>query len=188
MWLSLFVVIGVAAGLITIANSRMLPEMVSRNLLDTNVLRIIMPNTTFGALMMGRVLYFALFVVAIFLLSLNRWTVWLVFILAVYRGFVLVINIWWIIATFGMVMGLGLFLIYLVLFIVLLVLTETVMVYCIRENVWCRRGGLRGNLRWRDWQKPLLIFLSCIVVLAITEFIFYWLVLSRFVFVVPPFV
>ena len=187
-WLGIFALAGIVIGILTIANPRMLPEMISRQLLDSNIMRVIMPNTTFGALMMGRAFYFLLFAVVIFVFSLFKWTVWLVFVMAAYRGFTIVINLWWVVAIFGMGMGFVLFLIYFFILIAQLLLTFVVMVYCVRECSWGRRGGLRGNLRIKEWYKPGLMIAVAILALALVEWFMFWLILSRFVFVVPPFV
>jgi len=188
MWLSLFVVTGVAIGIIGIVNPRIMPTMISLNLIDTNLLRIVRPNTSFGGIIMARAMYFALFCLMIFVFSLSRWTVWLVFVMAAYRGFVTVVNLYWIVATIGMVMGFALFIVYLILFLLLIVLMIIVMIICIRECSWIRKGGFRCNLRWKDWQRHSIVCITTIISFAILEWIMYWLILSRFIYVVPPFV
>jgi len=186
LWLGLFVLIGIVIGIIIVANPRVMPEMISERLLDVNVLRVVRPNTTFGGVIIGRFLLFALFCLGVFLLSLSKWTVWIIYVFAIYRGFVTVINLYWIIATFGLVMGMALFLVYMVLFLILIFIHIIVMMICIRECSWVRRGGMRGSLRWKDWQRFVICFAIMIVVFAIVEFLMYWLILGRFVYIVPP--
>jgi len=186
LWLGLFAVIGVVIGIVVVTNPRITPIMITQNLLDVNILRVVRPNTSFGSIFFGRIFYFLLLCAFAFLVSLHRWTVWIVYVLVGYRGFVVVVNLYWIIAQFGFVVGVALFIVYLLLFIILLALTVCVMMHIIRECSWVRSGGFRGNLRWKDWQRICIIFVSAIVIFTIVEWLLYWTILSKFVYVVPP--
>jgi len=183
VWLMIFVAIGMVLAFTVVFNSKVTPSTISNNLLDSNLLRVIKPNIKFGALMVGRIFYFALFFALVFLVCLHRWTVWLAFPLALFKGFSFIVNMWWIVAKFGFVTGLVLFFFYLVWFIVLLMLVVAVIVYCLRACETCRRGGLRGGLRWREVGKSAGIFLVAVTILAFFEWVSYWLVLSKIVFI-----
>ena len=183
--LGVFILIGMGIGLSVIINPKIKPEMISDNLLDTNLLRSIRPNIGFGAMIMGRVFFCVLFFGVIFLMSLNRFTMWGVAIMLAYRGFALVINLYWVLLKFGFTTGLVLFFIYLVLFLTLVAFYLVAAVFCLRVCAPVRAGGLRGGIRWGEFSHAALTFLCYILAFAIIEWGMYWAVLSKIVFVYP---
>lgn len=184
LWLGFFVVVGIIAGFVTVFNPRITFYNISTGFLDTNLYRVIYPNAGLGILILGRTFSFAIFFALVFAVSLSKWTSWLVFVFSGYQGFSLVINMYWVFAKFGIVSGGVLFLVYVILLLILLCIELCAVVYCLRvcENV--RKGGLRGGMRWHDFFSGCLKFLIVIVVFSFVEWIFYWLIISRIVFVV----
>jgi len=183
IWLGIFVGIGIIFGFVTIFTAKFSVTSVSNGMLDVNLLRVIR-STGFVSIILGRVLDFALLFLGIFLVCMHRWTVFLVFPYVAYRGFSIVVNLYWIFAKFGMFTGLALFLSYLFWFIVLLFIVFAVIIYCMRMCAGVRRGGFRGAIRWNDFARHCGVFLGVICVFAFLEWLVYWLVLSKIVFIV----
>ena len=183
LWLCVFVVIGVVIGLMTAMNARIRVESISTNLLDSNLLRAVRPTASFGGMMIGRMWLFVVSFAIIFVVSLNRWTVFVVFPITAYHGFSIVINMYWVIARFGVPLGSVLLVTYLLILVAVLVLVLVATVYCMRICVPARSGGLRGAINWRCFGRDTLSFLCAITVVALVEYFLYWAILSKFVFV-----
>ena len=183
MWLGLFILIGMILGFVMVFNSKVTADKISNSLLDNNILRIVKPNTSFGGLVLGRLFGFILFFALIFVVCLHRWTVCFVFLLVGYRGFSMVVNLYWTVAKFGLVAGIALFLVYLILFLILLVIFMVAVIFFMRATVGVRRGGFRGGMRWRDFLKGSIMLLFAVTVFAILEWLLYLLVLGKIIFV-----
>jgi len=182
--LGVFALTGVILGLITIFNPRVAADSISRNLIDGNILRVVVNTGIFG-IIMGRLLDFAFVFVLLFLVSLHKWTVVFVFIYAAYRGFAIVINLFWIVAMFGAITGIVLAIVYLIWFIVMLAVVICLSIFILRSLASARRSGIRGGIRWRDLFRNSFRFLIVIVVFASIEWLVYWLILSNLVFALP---
>ena len=184
IWLGLFVVIGVVVGLITVFNARLNIRHISENMLDRNLLRVIRPTAGFGGIIMGRLLAFLMMFTLAFVLCLNRWSVFLIFPVTVYLGFSFVINMYWIFARFGWAMAAPLFLVYFILLPIYLCLVLCAIVYSLRVCAPIRSSGFRGAICWNKLGHGGFTFLVAIFTFALLEFFFFWLVLSRIVFVI----
>ena len=174
IWLSMFTVIGIIVGIMTMFNARLNVRHISEGLLDKNILRVIRPSATIGAVLMGRLTAFALTFALIFIVCLNRWTTLFVFPIAVYHGFAMVINLYWAIARFGAAMGAPLLIVYFILLPILCFLKLCAMVYCMKN---CRP-------MCKTIHHGLLLFAIAAVAIALVECLFFWLILSKIVFVI----
>jgi len=100
-----------------------------------------------------------------------------------YKGFEITVNLYWAITKFGMATGLVLFIAYLVNFTILLIITLAMIIYCLRLCEPVRMGG-RCPLNWNEIFYTSLKFFGALVIFCLCEFIIYWVVLSKLVFVV----
>jgi len=184
LFLGICTLIGVVIAITVVFNPKFNPLLISNNLLDTNLSRVIRPNIGLGAIMMSRLFSFAITFALVFVVCLHRWTVWLVFVMTGYQGFSLFISLYWTISRFGMATGSVLLVVYLLLLLALLVLTYCVIIFCMRNLASARQCGLRGGIRWREFLFSSARFLIAIAIFGFIEWILYWLILSKFVFVV----
>ncbi|MDR0462499.1 MAG: hypothetical protein LBG88_04205 [Christensenellaceae bacterium] len=183
-WLGISVLAGIVIAITVVFNPKFTATLISNNLLDTNLPRVIRPTTGLGAILMARIFAFAIIFGLVFALTLHKWTVFLVFPIAGYKGFEIFINLYWTITKFGMATGTVLFVCYFIILLALLVLTLAMMVFCMRFCEPIRLGGFRGGVQWKCFWPPAIKFLVAIVIFAIGEYFIYWLLLSKFVFVV----
>jgi hypothetical protein len=183
IFLGIFVLIGIVLGVMTAFNTRIKVDHISKNLLDTNLLRVVRPTASFFGIMLGRIFFFALTFVILFVLCLNRWSSFLVFGIATYHGFNMIINFYYIFARFGATGGV-LFAVYFLLFPILIFLTMVATVYCLRVCEPIRHGGFRGGICMRDFWRSMMYFFTVVAIFAFIEYIFFWLILSKIVFVV----
>jgi len=184
IWLGLFVLVGAILGFVMVFNSKVSADKMSTSLIDGNILRIVRPTTSIGGLILGRLLDFVIFFGIIFVVCLHRWTVFFVFLLAGYRGFSMVVNLYWSLAKFSVISGVALFLVYLILFLILLIIFLAAIVFCLRATAEVRRGGWRGGIRWQDFTKGGIVLLCIIIGFALLEWALYWLILSKIMFVI----
>lgn len=184
IWLLLFVFAGVCIGCSVAFNARIKVDHISQSLLDTNLLRVVRPTASIGGIMIGRVFSFAVMIGFIFVLCLNRWTSFLAFGVATYQGFNIVINLYWIIARFGVATGAVLFFIYGLMLIILTILTVIAIVFCLRVTEPCRCGGMRGGIKWRDLKSQIVYFAAAITIFSFVEWLWFMLILSKIVFIV----
>jgi hypothetical protein len=182
IFLALSVILGVAAGFAVMFNARMTVDRISRTLLDANLQRALMPMAGVGGFLMGRIFDFILALALVFLLSLHRWTVLLVFPFVALKSYTLVVNLYWIVARFGFMAGGVLFFIYLFWLIVIMIVFITAVVFLLRSCAGVRQGGFRGALQTKRFLKSMGIFVGVILAIGFLEWVLYALVLSKFVF------
>jgi hypothetical protein len=145
---------------------------------------VVRPTASIGAVMIGRIFSFGLMMALVFVLCLNRWTAFLAFGAAVYSGFSIVINLYWIIARFGVATGAVLFFVYAIMLSILTILTMIAIVFCLRVTEQCRHGGIRGGIKWRECRNKCVYFLVAICVFSFVEWLWFMLLLSKIVFIV----
>ena len=164
-------------------NSKVSADKMSNSLIDPNILRVVRPTTSIGGLILGRLFDFVIFFGIVFVVCLHRWTVFFVFLLAGYRGFSMVVNLYWSLAKFSVVSGIALFLVYLVLFLILLVIFLAAIVFCLRVAAEVRRAGWRGGICWKNFTKGCIVLLCVVVGFSLLEWVLYWLILGKIMFV-----
>ena len=170
-------------GLVIAFNPKLTSDKISVHLLDGNLIRIVKSKAGFGSLIWGRVFGFSIMFALVLLLSLHRWTVLLVFPYAGLQGFTIVMNCYWVVGKHGMIAGVALLLIYSIWLFLSLCIIIMAIVFCIRHCAQVRRGGFRGTMRWSEFGRGCFMFLFAVVLVAVLEWLVYFLVLSRFVFI-----
>lgn len=183
VWLLVAVAAGVVIGVTTVMNPKITAGNISSHLLDTNLARVIKPSASVGKLFAMRIFAFGLAFLLVLVVCLNRWTMLLSFIVAGYQGFSAVLNLYWIIAKFGVV-GIVLLVIYAILLVGLAVLTICMIVFCMRVGACARGAGMRGAIDWPVLGRGTLMLGIAISAFALLEYLFFFVILSRIVFVV----
>jgi hypothetical protein len=138
------------------------------------------------AMVAGRVFFFALMTAGVFLLCLNRFTVFGVFAVALYQGFHVVVNLYWVIARFGFATGSLLLLCYSVLLLVYSAILITAVIWCLRVTAPARAGGggVRGAIKWREFLQQCAVFGVVVFVFALTEYVLFLVLISKIVYIV----
>jgi hypothetical protein len=134
--------------------------------------------------MFGRIWAFLTSFVLILVLCLSRWTLPFVFVVALYRGFTFVINVFWIIIKFGVGTGLVLLVVYFVLLLLYSILLLVVCVFLMKFFAEARCGGFRGAINWRHFGHSGFYFAAAITAFAFLEYLILTLTISRIVFVI----
>ena len=184
LWLGIFVFAGICIGLSVAFNVRIKVEHISQSLLDTNLVRVIRPTASFMAIILGRIFYFAMMFALIFIVCLNRFTVFAVFGIAIYMGFSLVINLYWIIARFGIATGFVLLFVYSVLLLFYTIFVLIAIVFCLRVTSPVRTGGMRGGIQKFDFARHCGIFLAFVAGFALAEYLCFLFFVSKIVYIV----
>jgi len=182
--LGIFVGVGVVIGLYTAFNVRIKVDHISQSLLDTNLKRVVRPTAGFVGILLGRIFAFFVMMGLTMLVCMHRWTLFLVFGLATYHGFNVVINLYWIIARFGVATGSVLFTFYIFILIAVMVTYIVMTVYCMRVCTPIRGAGFRNCFKWSEVGSACISFAIACAVIAVTEFLIFYLLISKIVFIV----
>ena len=182
--LGLFALGGIILGLVVIFNPLLNHLRISNHLLDGNVLNVTTPNRSLWAFIFIRLLDFGFAFLLVLLFNLTKWTMLLTFPYIAFRAFWIVINLFWIIDLFGFVHGFLFFVTYLVILTVLLVIFATACVFALKRGKVVRLFGLRCGFRWREIKGALFALLVCLLLVAFIEWLLYFLLLSRMVYMI----
>lgn len=153
-------------------------------MIDPNLLNVIHTSDGFGKIVFARLLDFVLVCAFVFLIGLTSYTALLAFVYISFRASTIVINLYWVIAKFGVISGMVLFLVYLFFLILLLLFFAVVIIYILKYCAQIRRNGFRHGINWKEFWHGLFIFFLAITVIAVCEGLVYWLILSKFIFLV----
>ncbi|MCL2846608.1 MAG: hypothetical protein FWE38_02855 [Firmicutes bacterium] len=181
--LALSAIAGLVLGALVIFDPLLEHFRITQNLLDGNIINAASPNRGIFAFIVSRFADFAFAFVLVMLFSLSKWTVLLVFPYLAFRGFWVVINLFWVIDRFGFAHAAVLFFVYLIVLITLLIIFAAAVLFALRRGKACRMFGLRCGLGWREVRRPLTTFAVILFCVAVIEWLLYFLVLSRMVFV-----
>ena len=184
IWLGIFFVIGCCVGLSVAFNVRVKVEHISQSLLDTNLVRVIRPTCSLMAMVAGRVFFFALMCGFVFLLCMNKWTVFGVFAVALYQGFHVMVNLYWVIARFGFATGSLLLVSYFFVLIIYSAIMITAIVFLLRATAGVRTGGIRGAIKWREFFNQAAVFGVVVFVFSLVEYILFLVFISKIVYIV----
>jgi len=182
--LGLFALGGMVLGMIVAFNPIMHHQWISRHLLDGNVLNVTAPNRGIFAFLFARLLDVGFGALLLMLFNLTKWTMLLSFPYIAFRAFWMVINLFWIIDAFGFVHGLLFFVFYFVVFIALLLMFMCAAIFALKRGKHCRMYGWRVGLRFSEIKGAVLWFTAIVAILAFIEWLIYFLILSRMVYVV----
>jgi ABC-type multidrug transport system fused ATPase/permease subunit len=181
-WFLAFVLVGICIGVMTVVNPLLTASKVNNSLLDVNILNVTKVSGIAG-IIFGRVFEFVVFSAFVFLVCLHSWTALLCFPLLAFRGFSLVINIYWIIAKFGMFTGLGLLIVYVIILVGLIGLYACLALYIMGQCSQVRCCGFRGH-KFREFFRCMFWFTVVFVAIALVEWVLYFLMFSKMIFLV----
>ena len=170
---------GVIIGIVTILNPGVTVERIGRNLIDNNVLNAIAPRASFGRFIATRLIEFGMITAFIFLLCQTRFTSIFVFGYITFRTSTITINLFWIIARLGMFGGVILFSFYLVFFLLLLCLLAAKTVFIMKQCAILRNYGFRRGICWWSFFKTICIFATLVSIIAVLEWLCFWLIFSK---------
>ena len=177
--------IGIFIGIVTVANPLTSHARISRNLIDINLFTTTGLNQGFGRIVFSRLIEFATVTLFLFVINLNRFTAFITFGYFALRTSLLVINVYWSITRFGVMSGVVLGVSYLIILLVVLALFVCLAVYIMRITSGIRRNGFKHGLKCSDALKVIAIFATAMLVIAIIEWLIFWIILSNFIFLNP---
>ena len=183
MALCLFALAGIILGCVVIFDPMLNYFRLTQSLLDGNILNVIAPERGFIAFFFSRFLDVFFGLLLIFLFAMTKWTVLLVFPYIAFRGFWMVVNLFWIIDRYGILHGLPFFLVYLVIFFLLIVLFICACIFILRRGTVVRQYGFRVGCSWRETQKGLMLILFGIAAVAFVEWLLYFALLRHLIYV-----
>ena len=182
IWIGVCAMVGIIIGLITIFNPLITHDKINGSILDANLLRATTTKNGIGAIILARLFEFTTITAFIFLVCLNTYTALFTLAYCGLRTCTIVINIYWIIAKFGIISGLVILLVYIFFLILLLLVYIALAVYMLKTCAQIRRNGFRYAIRWKALWHALLIFALAITIIALLEWLVYILILSKFIF------
>ena len=177
-----FVLIGIAIGISVTIDPLMTHLRVSQNVLDSNIINSTTQDRGIGAFIASRLLDFGFGMALVFLMCLSKWTMWLAFPYLAFRGYWIVVNIFWVLDRFGFLPGILLIVIYTVWLSILLILFIIATIFLLRHCANIRKFGFRCNRTRRDFFHGLAMLGITVLFIAVVEWLVYWLILSRMIF------
>ena len=184
IWLGICALVGVVIGFITILNPLITHESINESLIDANLLRATTTSNGLASIILARLFEFATVAAFIFLVCLNTYTALLALAYCGLRTCTIVINIYWIIAKFGLISGLVMLIFYIFFLLLLLAVFVALVIFMLKNCAQIRRNGFRYAIKWRDFWRTIFIFAVIITVIALLEWLVYILILSKFIFLV----
>ena len=182
--LGLFALGGIILGIIVIFNPLLNHLWISNHLLDSNVLNVASPNRSLWTFIFMRLLDFGFAFLLVLLFNLTKWTMLLTFPYVTFRAFWMIINLFWIIDLFGFLHGLLFFLTYLIVFTVLIVIFMSACIFALKRGKTARQFGIRCGFKWSEIRGTLLALLISLSLVALFEWLLYFLLLSRMVYMI----
>lgn len=181
--LGLFCLGGVVLGIIVSFNPLISHLWISNQLLDGNVLNVASPNRGLFTFLIVRLLDIMFGLVLVLLFNMTKWTMLLTFPYIGFRAFWAVINLFWIIDLFGFFHGFLFLVTYIIFFTILLALFACACVFALKRGKIARLYGLRMGFRWMEIKGAVMMLLVSVAVIALLEWLIYFLILSRMVFI-----
>jgi len=184
MLLGLFALGGIVLGIIVAFNPLLSHLWISNHLLDGNVLNVASPNRSLWTFILVRFLDIGFGLLLVILFNMTKWTMLLTFPYLGFRAFWMVINIFWIIDVFGFVHGLLFAITYIIVFTILLIVFAGACVFALKRGKCARLYGFKTAFRWREIKGAVYTLLISLFVIAFIEWLLYFLILSRLVYMV----
>ena len=181
---SLFAVGGIVLGMVVVFDPLLDHFRITRELLDGNIINAASPNRGVFSFILVRLIDFLFSFGLVMLFCLSKWTFLLVFPFLAFRSFWMVVNLFWILDRFGMAHGLVLFLVYSVVLTFVLMVFICSIIFALKRGKQCRVYGLRVGLRWGEVRAHACCFLIILTAVGFVEWLLYFLVLSRMVFII----
>ena len=178
-WIGVFVVFGVAIGIVTIFNPAVNARLIGRRFIDANILHAISPRAGFGSFIITRLLDFVFTAAFIFILCQTAVTSLFTFAFISFRACTMTINLYWIIARLGIAGGGVLFIFYLIFFILLLKVLAAATVFLMKQCATIRSYGFRRGICWSGFFQAMFLFTCATVAVALVEWLSFWLIFSK---------
>ena len=178
-----FVVLGLAIGAFVVFDPYFHHFRITPELLDNNITNVLAPSRGIFAFIMARLMEFSFGLLLVFIFNLSRFSFWLTFPYIAFRAFWKVINLFWIVDRFGFTHGSVFFLVYLILFLFMLFLFIVSALFLIKRCAQIRKYGFRVGCRWHEVRRPCFYIIVGILAVGVLEWLMYFLVLSRLVYV-----
>ena len=174
---------GLVLGVIVAFDARLNYFRLTPDLLDGNIMNVTQPGRSLFAFITSRFIDFGFAFILVSLLAMTKWTMLFVFPYLAFRAFWAVINIFWIADRFGAFHGLVLIIVYVVILLSLLILFMAACVFALKRGRTAQLYGLRCGYRWGDIRRPLITISITLAFIGFVEWLLYFLILSRMVFV-----
>jgi len=182
IWMSIFVTGGIVVGVITVGAGDITAREITIDFVDRNILNSAGANTTIGQFMVQRAL--AVFMPMLLLFGFGLIAGWLSFVIfpiMAFQGYWMVMSLWWTANFYSM--GAGLLVAFYIVFLfasMLILAVGSIWVMRLANNI--RRLGFRCGCNIQEILKGLGVILGAAVLLAVLEFLVYWVFLGRLVF------
>jgi len=183
LFLGLFVIIGIVLGVVVAFDPMLNYFRLTRDLLDGNLMNVTKPGRSLFAFIATRFIDFGFAFILVVLLGMTKWTMLFIFPYLSFRAFWAVINIFWIIDRFGAFHGAVLVIIYAIILLSLLVLFTAACVFALKRGRSVQLYGLRCGYRLAEIRRSLVTMTIFLVTIAFIEWLLYFLILSRMLFV-----
>jgi hypothetical protein len=128
---------------------------------------------------------FAIAGALVFVMCLHSIPALLTFPLIAFKGFSIVINLYWIWARLGFVSGLFVFIAYAIFLVVLLFIFIMLAIYLMKQCALIRSYNIRRGIKWFEFWKIVGIHFAIVLVIAFIEWLVYAAVFSKMIFLVP---
>ncbi|MCL2755816.1 MAG: hypothetical protein FWE45_02075 [Firmicutes bacterium] len=181
--MGIFIIAGIIIGSIALFNPLVTHFQITRNFLDANVLNVITPNRGLFAFVLARFFDLAFALTLVFLFNLSKFSFWLTFPYVGFRAFWMVVNLFWIVDRFGFVHGSIFFFAYLVIFIILIIMFSLACIFIMKRCAQIRKFGWRSGCSFREIRHPLFWLTASILLIAFVEWLLYFLILGRMVYI-----
>lgn len=181
LWLFLCVVIGIVIACIVVVNPLMTYSKISSAIIDLNITNATYPKSTIGSFIIGRLIDFCLGLLFLFIVCLNSWTALISFPFLAFRGFALVINLYWVAARYGIAAGAPLLICYTVFLIAVTIIFVCAALFIMHRCTEIRCSGMRV-FNWRSFFRTLSIYLVVVGIIALLEWLVYAVILSKIIF------
>ena len=182
--LCLFALGGIVLGIIVVFNPLLSHIWISNHLLDGNVINVASPNRSLWIFLLVRFLDILFGLILVLLFNLTKWTMLLTFPYIGFRAFWMVINIFWIIDMFGFVHGFLFAITYIIVFVALIIIFAGTCIFAMRRGKMARMYGIKMAFRWNEIKSATWTLLFAILVIGFIEWLLYFLILSRMVYMV----
>jgi hypothetical protein len=181
-WFIFCVVLGVIAGIITVATNDITLDDINNSFIDQNIVNSARANTSVASFIWYRVLSAFVPLLLLFVLSvISNWTALAVFPFMVLQGYWTTISVWWAVQKYalGSVFLLGFYIIWM--FVVMAVLVAGI-IWVMKICTGIRRVGFRAGMNIRELLIGIGILLGVEIFLALFEYLVYWVFLGRIVY------
>ncbi|MCL2569939.1 MAG: hypothetical protein FWE16_01895 [Firmicutes bacterium] len=177
-------IVGIIFAIIAINDPLLTHFRISIGLIDGNIVNAASPDRGPFSFIFSRFLDFGFAILLVILFCMTKWTSWLTFPFIAFRAFWSVINLFFIVDRFGFFHGMPLFIVYLIVFVFTTIIFICACIFVLKRGRLCRLYGSRVGYNWNEIKRAVFAILTAVVVVALIEWLLYFLILSRLAFVI----